>query len=441
MKKLYSIGMVIVGALLLNACSGGGSPAPAPLNVVAVAGDSSVTVTWDMVPGVTYWLYTAAGSSVTPENCVFLPQCTTTLNASSPAVVAGTIGVGGLTNGTTYSFTINGRTGGGPGGPGSLSVSAVPRLAGATWVAGTATAANNLRGVTPYVPPGKPTASGFLAVDEAGIIYSTPDGATWAPAYTANTTRLNAVIHSGGIYLAVGAGGKILRSTDAITWTTSTSGTTEDLYAITSNGATRFVATGGHGTILYSDDGITWTLAANATPNTLYAVAYGNYGSGTFVAVGATGTLLTSVNGGVAWQVGTSNTTSDLHGVTFSTPSSAGGLNYGSNAANTANPTSTIGAMGTFVAVGAGGTLVTSSDNAATWAARPAIASPNLNAVTYWHQFVAVGDAGGIFTSIDGINWTAQTSVASTPLYAVTSNPAIYGYLTVGTAGENLLSR
>jgi hypothetical protein len=447
MKRLVSQCMIIVTAVLLNACSGGGSSAPAPLNVTAVAGDSSVTVTWDSVPGVTYWLYTAAGSEVTTENCVFMSQCTTTLNAASPAVIAGTFGLSGLTNGTTYSFTINGRINGGPGGPGSPATHAVPRLAGGTWVAGTpTTSASNLRGVTTYVPPGQSVANGFVAVDEAGVLYSSLDGRSWTPASTVNTSRLNAVTHSGGVYVAVGAAGKVLRSTDGANWATPVSGTAQDLYAVTSNGAARFIATGAGGTILYSDDGITWSTAASVPPVNLYAVAYSNYAGGSFIAAGAAGTLLTSINGGVTWQPvtwqpGSTQPSADLHGVAFSTQSTAGGLTYGTNAANTPNPTSTIGASGVFVAVGVAGTLVTSLNNGAAWTVQPSIGAPTLNAVSYWHQFVAVGDDGAIFTSTDGINWVAQSAVAGGDLYAVTPNPAVYGYSAVGELGRSFLSR
>ena len=52
-----------------------------------------------------------------------------------------------------------------------------------------------------------------------------------------------------------------------------------------------FVAVGGSGTILTSPDGVTWTARTSGTGNGLRGVAYGN---NTFVAVGEYGTILTS---------------------------------------------------------------------------------------------------------------------------------------------------
>ncbi len=106
------------------------------------------------------------------------------------------------------------------------------------------------------------------------------------------------------------------------------------------------------------------------------------YGNGTFVAVGDTGTILTSSDG-VTWTTRTSGTTNYLDGVT-----------YGN---------------GTFVAVGDTGTILTSSDGV-TWTARTSGTSNYLAGVTYGNgTFVVVG-AISILTSPDGVTWTARTS-------------------------------
>jgi len=74
---------------------------------------------------------------------------------------------------------------------------------------------------------------------------------------------------------------------------------------------------------------------------------------------------------------------------------------------------------GTFVAVGDGGVVHTSSDGT-TWDAgqRPVLFT--LNKVIYANgEFIAVGNAGAIVTSSNAVDWTVQNSGASNDLYAV----------------------
>ncbi|MDD5335047.1 MAG: hypothetical protein PHS32_15055, partial [Rhodoferax sp.] len=46
----------LIAALLLVACNSG-DPTPAPSGLAVTAGESSVTVSWDMTDGVEYWLF------------------------------------------------------------------------------------------------------------------------------------------------------------------------------------------------------------------------------------------------------------------------------------------------------------------------------------------------------------------------------------------------
>ncbi len=72
-------------------------------------------------------------------------------------------------------------------------------------------------------------------------------------------------------------------------WTLRSSGGTSLSGVTYGNGL--FVAVGGSGTILTSPDGMTWTQQTSPASEILYDVAYGN---GTFVAVGYRGTIVTS---------------------------------------------------------------------------------------------------------------------------------------------------
>jgi photosystem II stability/assembly factor-like uncharacterized protein len=94
------------------------------------------------------------------------------------------------------------------------------------------------------------------------------------------------------------------------------------------------------------------------------------------VAVGTTGTILTSSNE-IAWTSRTSGVSVGLYSVTYSEN------------------------LGLFVAVGVSGTILTSSDGI-TWTSRVSGISADLYSVTYSENlglFVAVGDSGFILNS------------------------------------------
>ena len=407
MRRLLVLVVAILASLLVAGCGSSGSSASPPTNVVAVPGDGIITLTWTMDSNVEYWLFYANSASISTTNWTSIPGSISIMGATSPYVATG------LVNGAIYSFAMNGRTNGGPGGPSSLSVSATPRLAGTAsaslpvpWVAGTALGANDLRGLA--------YGAVFAGVGASGAAYYSADGTTWTASNSGVAINLNAAIYRGA-YLAAGDGGTMLYSADAITWSPQKTGTTNNLYALSTNSGL-FVAVGAKGTIVYSADGVTWTAAANsATTNDLYAVSA--YGNSLWIAVGANGTMVSSVDGST-WTAVTSNTALDLKGIAYGT--------------------STATAAVIFVAVGANGTLITSPD-AATWTAQPAIGPNTLSAVTRGTQFIAVGAKGSIFTSTDGTTWASQPSTTNSNLNAIVHAP--YSYSVLGAAGVNLLAR
>jgi len=403
MKRFFAFTLAIVAAIILTACGGKGSAASSPANVVATAGDTTAIVTWNMQPGVEYWVYSAQGTGITPQNCISMVYCRTAVNVTSPFVLSG------LVNGVTYSVTIDSRVNKGPGGPGSASIQVTPALAGAIWSTGTSLGGNDLHGLA--------YGGLFAAVGDNGALFNSIDGNAWtAVANPAPYANLNAVIFYSGKYIAVGSGGVILASPDGVTWTQQNSGTTNDLYAITGNGLGGFVAVGANGTIINSTAGAIWTTVTSNTSSSLYGVTYGN---STFVAVGASGTLLTSTDG-ASWQAPSFLPAYDLKGVVY--------------------------AAGSFVAVGDNGTLVTSPDGS-NWVAQNQISSTLLTAVTYGHQFVAVDSAGNIYNSPDGVNWILVQTIPSA-LYAVLPAQYLAGqylggyvYSAVGGSGANILSQ
>ncbi|TSA10702.1 MAG: hypothetical protein D4R79_11050 [Comamonadaceae bacterium] len=424
--KLF-VAALAAALVLLSVGCGNGEPAPAPTGLAVSAGESSATVTWSMTDGVEYWLFFGP-SSVAPattssmQGWFGLPGGNVLLKASSPYVVTG------LPNGLDYSFSVNARTDGGPGGPGSSAVTVTPRIAGASWLAsGAVSAAPDLRSVTFGATTGTTTTvpvNTYVAAGTGGAIYSSLDGATWSAVNYASSRNINAAGYFGTFKL-VGDGGLVLLSSDAASWTPQTSGTTQNLYAIASNFLSLNVAVGANGTIISSADGITWTAATNSgTTRDLYAVTYAAYGSGLWLAVGAGGTMVQSTDG-LTWTSVASNTLADLRGITYGTVLST-------------STTGEIVATSKFVVVGAAGTVLSSADGA-TWSTQTLAGAGNLNAVTYGAQYVTVGAGGKVFISADGVSWTPAASVTSQNLYAVVR--AVLAYSAVGAAGTNLLSK
>ena len=166
MKKFALLLASLALALLAGGCSSQGSPADAAAELQVVAGDASVIVTWTAEPDVEYWIFWGPGRT-SPRRTGSSPAARVIVKATSPRVITG------LTNGRTYSFTINGRTDGGPGGPGAPTQVVVPILAGTNWAVGTPLGTGKLNGVAAGLG-----ATGYanVIVGEGGAIYASVAG-------------------------------------------------------------------------------------------------------------------------------------------------------------------------------------------------------------------------------------------------------------------------
>ena len=413
---------------LVGACGGGG-PAPAPVGgLTVVAGDGQVTLSWAPDAGVDYWLFFAPTSSISTTSLSNAPGHQGRTGVTSPYVLTG------LTNGVTYSFTIDGRFGNGAGGPGTPSVSAVPRPAGTTWAPGTGMGTANMRGIA-FGTASIATAY-YVAVGDGGALYQSTDGiSNWTAITTSTTstitTNLNAAMGVLSKFIAVGDSGKIFYSSDIVNWypATVTGSTTQKLNALTSNG-TLVVAVGDGGTILYSYDGGNWYPAASQTSSNLYGVTYA--GSGLWLAVGAGGTMIASGDG-LNWGPVTSNTTNDLKGIAY---------RFATTIIDpTTTPATTTAYPATYTAVGLGGTVVTSLDGTTNWTLQTAVspASDLLALFPTVSQFLAVGANGAAFTSLDGITWTSRSTGTTANLLGLINAQA--QYIAVGQGGATVYSR
>ena len=404
LRTLRLPALLLVAVWAVSGClSSKGSEANAPSGVSVKPGDGRIVVTWAEDTSVDYWVFYAPGTNVSPDNWTTIAGSNVIQMAHSPLVI------GGLTNGTVYSVSINGRTNGGPGGPGTPALTATPQLAGQNWALGTTLTGSNLRAVTF-------STTTYVVAGDSGALFTSTDGKTWTTVTPVTAQNLYGITYDGG-YVAVGAAGTALFSADGITWTAEASGTTNDLNAVTWNHASLTTAVGNAGTIVSTANGSTWTAAATSgTTANLFGVFWANYNGGILVAVGAGGTIVTSTDGST-WTRQTSNTTADLHGITYGTS------------------TTTAGAT-TFVAVGTGGTVLTSPD-AVNWTVRGPLAATTLDAVVFGTQFIATGTGGAIFTSTDGITWTAQTSNTANEIFGIAHGTANADYVAVGAAGTN----
>ena len=398
-------------AMLISACGGGSSAAPPPGGITVTPGDGRATVSWTADPNVQYWVFyapvTTKFPAITTTDWINIPGAQAFINAKPPFVVSS------LVNGVQYSFTVNARTGDGPGGPGAPAVSTLTRPAGTTWAKGGDTGTSALRALT-YGVSSLDTLGYYLAMGDNGSAYKSTTGLTWTAVPAATTTQINANIYTLKRFVGVGNAGTIVYGTDLATWTNGVSNTTENLNAVASNGALA-VTVGNNGTIRTTTDGITWTAAtAVPTTNHLYGVAY--TANASWIAVGSGGTILRSSDG-LTWTLQTSGTAANLRAtaVQFVT-------GY------------------TIAVVGDAGTVLLSSDNGITWMAQTTGLSGNLLAANATgSQILVIGSGGLVAASANGTSWTTRITGTTADLFSIVAGMS--QFVAVGASGTNINSQ
>lgn len=149
--------------------------------------------------------------------------------------------------------------------------------------------------------------------------------------------------------------------------------TADDLRAV-SSGPAGFVAVGANGAVVHSLNGTSWDRAASSTFNTLLSVAGAEAG---YVAVGERGITMFSADG-IQWEGSTAGR-SNLHGVAYG------------NA--------------TWVVAGDGGKVFASADGKA-WAPQPTTTTNNFVGLAFGSGlFVAASELNEVHVSSDGTNW------------------------------------
>ena len=424
----------------LAACGGGkGSPAPAPTNFSMTAQDSQFKMTWDAVAGVEYWVFCDPNQTTIDSHTSNHPPRIyyRGIYASGSQV---TYYATGLTNGTQYACTVNGRFDGGPGGADATPQQGTPGYGG-TWSSGTSPAwtGMTLKSVAYGLPSGQSlTSDQFVAVGTGGqIAVSTAVDSEANISWTAPQQPLSNVTGSlsavtfypaGNRFVAAATDGKVVYATNAFAWSYAGAmalAAGESVNALAS-GSASMVAVGDAGLIRTSADGINWS-ASNASVPAGYAsinlrsVAYAASVTGTnglttpyWIAVGDSGSILVSLDNGLSWAAASSGVAQTLRAVAVLP------------VINTSTNVTTY----VLAAVGDAGSIVYSSDNGANWQV-PSSVLPSPGAFVALSagkgQFMAVDASGRAYTSTDGASWSGSASGISTPAAAIRYTPSVAG--------------
>ncbi len=240
----------------------------------------------------------------------------------------------------------------------------------------------------------------YVAVGSSGtegIVLSSADESVWTTTPVNTTEALKDVTWSSDLarFYAVGMNGKIYYSTNNLLWTAISSGTTENLNGISVTDTGYLVIVGDNGTIITIGSGVDLAYRSSPVSINLLAIANNHTPGGDynkFMAVGSSGTIVSSANGS-SWAAEGPSVPEDLNDITYDNhkfvivgnsgrilvynESVPGWSNY---QVGEADLHGVFGANGKFIAVGAGGTILTSTD-AADWTVYSGTISGDLNAV------------------------------------------------------------
>ena len=314
----------------------------------------------------------------------------------------------------------------------------------------------------------------FVAVGESGKILRSTTGTSWSPITSGTTAHLNRVRYLGsagaGKFSAVGDGGAGWSSTTGIApWATLSSGTTNNLFDVAVN-ATGTLLVGDQQIRFRASGSTTWTnqitaLTTNAPPAWVYLSAYGVDSS--WLVAGRTGFLVEgiSTNGGAyGWQPSPDSPHAWLWDVTVQNgiyvavgdlaniQTSLDGILWAREVVPVPHTnTVLLGVGGTtnlLLAVGNAGNVLLSRSASVemtvtniigdeivvtnaifdtfgiVWTKLSQFTTNTLQGIAASENlFIASGDFGKIFTSLDGTNWLARTTPTTNFLSSVAIGP------------------
>ena len=272
----------------------------------------------------------------------------------------------------------------------------------------------------------------FIAVGDNGCILSSSDGINWNVLSTLTTSVILNVKYINHTFYAIGGAGVIITSLDGIEWNVKKSGTTKSSFSNSQLFKTikvnnKIYAGGFGGYLINSSDGTNWNQKKITTLN-IYDIIYIN---NLLIAVtgansGTGNSILVSFDG-ENWEETQNISDTGLQGITYGNGlyivvgkdgrilSSEDLVTWTYRRQTTGTSfTSVCFGNNMFVAVGSTSASIYSSNDGITWTER-LTPSNSLNCVIYANnRFIAVGAGSGIYTSIDGINWSQVSTLQET---------------------------
>ncbi|MFN0157020.1 MAG: WD40/YVTN/BNR-like repeat-containing protein [Bacteroidota bacterium] len=239
-------------------------------------------------------------------------------------------------------------------------------------------------------------------------------------------------------------------------WTSQASGTNVTLYEVLLSTAQVGTAVGETGKILRTTNGGTlWFNQTSGTSTDLFGIDFYDTDSG--IAVGNGGTMLRTTNGGTNWNTLPQVTTGNLRGISFSSTLVGTVVGLSGNVLRSTNAgASWIDLRGVsaqlfevfFVSenigtvVGSGGTILKTTNGGASWVAQSSGTVQSLLGVCFAdvNTGIIVGSGGRILrTTNGGTTWSTQPSGTTRSLTSVTMIDANKAYV-VGDSGIILRS-
>ncbi len=319
------------------------------------------------------------------------------------------------------------------------------------------------------------TGTQVVAVGNAGLVITSPDGVAWTFRPIGVADWLSAVVWTGTQHVAVGqcesctekGRAAVFTSPDAVTWTRRDPGRGGGLYAVAWTG-TQLVAAGEEGTILTSPDGISWTARSSGVSvhfEVALAVPASGGRAGLVVVAGMQGTILTSPDG-VTWTrhgtvrkgaflrggavvgsrillVGEDMGIEPTRGVVVASEDGTVFLEETPREAN--HPLRSPAWNGSrIVVVGEskkqsnipGEAIVLTSEDGRAWTPRESGVPFVLSGLAWTgKRFVAVGWSGALAYSPDGITWT-RAGTGPTPDNKAFADGGAQGLVAVGRGGS-----
>lgn len=290
---------------------------------------------------------------------------------------------------------------------------------GTRWAAATSPAAKNLRGIAV-----SQTGRWIVAAQTSApySYYSDDHGATWTAGGTmTNGSSMFGMVYGDGLFVAsAGTSGQtIFSSPDGVTWTNRFNpggGAGWDMYQLVYNDGYFTLGVDDDNAVVFaSDAGTSWVSNPQGSLNTgvcvsaIYVAALNRtFAAATSNTYKYNNTIPTSAT---AWAGNATGLTGNIWGICWSHD------------------------LSMACAVGDNG--VFTSSNLTDWTQRTTDANMK-NVAWCTNQFVAVGFAGKILTSPDGVTWTARTSGTTAELYGVAENDGVI--LVTGDSGVVLKS-